>query len=271
MIITQTRQRRTFVGSLNPGADLVDALANICVDNSILCALFSGIGYMKDPEIRSYDIDTRGFKPPVLHRGTFHCVSLHGNASLQDKRTVLRTHVIGTLTTGSNQPPQLLSGELAGAEVVAFEFTLSSIDDIRLYRAPDDRTGLDPWLHMSLGSGPVGADIEPDTIPVVGTGPAAEPPKPKVVAEPKRSAPSPAQEDDDDSDASPQLEVKAGDLLEHPTLGRCEVLDNDGDERVTIRLGSGRRVELHTGLLDLQDAGEVDGKRLIKVSIRRRR
>jgi len=256
MIITQTRQRRTFVGSLNTGDDILEAITQICVENSIFCAFFNGIGYLSEAKLDRYDVKRKRFEPILDTTGTLHVVSLQGNVSLEDNKTVVRAHVTGTLSSG-NDDFKMLSAELRGGEVISFEFHLDAIDDIRLYRADDGRTGLHPWLHMELGrQGQFTAREQP--VLVAERSPRRPPTKPEVVEEPP-----------EDELTAPDVNI--GDFLEHPTLGRSEVID-DGDERVTIRLESGREVELHLGLLTLELAGTTDsGARLIKVGIRRRR
>ena len=68
------------------------------------------------------------------------------------------------------------------------------------------------------------------------------------------------------------IEINEGDWLDHPTLGTCRVLTTDEDEHVSIELESGRRVELHLGLIQLTPAGTHDkGGRRFAVSIARRR
>ncbi|MGM0577575.1 MAG: PPC domain-containing DNA-binding protein [Myxococcota bacterium] len=261
MIITQTRKSRSFVGSLNPGADVIESLTQICVDNAIFCAQFSGVGYIRDPRLQSYDHAQKGYEPPVAHQGTFHVVALHGNVSLRDRRTVIHAHVVGTLRRGDD-PPRLLGGELVGGEVISLEFSLTTIDDIRLYRDEDDRTGLDPWLHMDLGSGPPPAEDESAELPVLPSAPGADNrPEARTSGSGSTSAAEAPKPDD----------VRPGDWLEHPTLGTCRVITADEDDPVTIELQSGRRVELHLGLLDLESRGDKDGGRLYKVRIRRRR
>jgi predicted DNA-binding protein with PD1-like motif len=250
MIITQTRQRRSFLGSLNIGEDLVESLTSICVDNAIFCATFSGVGYIADPVFRVYRHARKDFDR-LTYSGTLHVVALHGNVSLKDTDTAIRAHAMGELHRDGGQP-QLVSGELIGGRVVAFEFTLVTVDDIRMYRAEDDRSGLDPWLHMEVGPAPVspGLLVEPVTAPPA----------------PAATAPDPAPE----SEADP-VEVGVGDLIEHPTLGRCEVVEADDDERVTLRLESGRSVELHLDLLHLVKVAQEGARQVIEVRIRRRR
>jgi predicted DNA-binding protein with PD1-like motif len=258
MIITQTRESRHFVGSMNPGTDMVESLTQICVDNSILCGHFSGVGYLRNPKLQTYNVNKKGFEDAVELDGTFHVVSMHGNVSLQGKKTVFRCHVVGMLRAGDEEP-QLQGGELVGGEVVAIEFSLSTIDDIRLYRVEDDRTGLDPWLHMDLSSGDgEGKRIE---LPIIETAPGSAPPEDKVVEEAPPEEPPPP--------ANP--EVLVDDWLDHPTLGTAKVLAIESDEKVTIELESGRKVQLHIGLLQLAQNGTKNGGRLFKVSIRRRR
>ena len=247
MIITQTRERRSFIGSMNSGLDVIDSLKSICVDNNILCANVSGIGYLKDAKLRTYNPSRRGFEPTVSHAGVFHVVALHGNVSLQDKQTVISCHVVGTVNE-SEGSPTLISGELVAGEIVSFEFSLNTCDDIRLFRAEDPKTGLEPWLHMDLGRGPIADDDN-------------------ALIETDRPTPGDAA-----AISQENFELTPGDFLDHPTLGTCEVTDTDDDDRLSIRLESGRTVEIHRALLQLEPAGTTPaGDRLIKVRIKRRR
>jgi predicted DNA-binding protein with PD1-like motif len=259
MIVTQTRKRRSYIGSLNAGADLVDSLSSICVDNAIVCATFHGTGYVANPALRTYSFRDQRLEPPIVHEGHFHLVALHGNVSLHERATVIKAHAIGTLHAPKTEP-RVLSGELVAGSVVLFEFTLSSVDDLRLYRAHDDRTGLEPWLHMDLGTGPPPSEREVEEIPVIQSSPGSARPSPPATL--------PTEELGSDT----PIEVAPGDWLQHPTLGQCEVVENDQDHRVTIRLESGRVVELHVGLLQLQPAGKArNGGRIFKVAIKRKK
>lgn len=148
------------------------------------------------------------------------------------------------------------SGELVAGEVVLIEFELNTLDDIRLYRAEDARSGLEPWLHVEFGSGPP-PRREDNTVQLAATA---------VVADGE-----PAARERPKSLEHHELDIREGDLLLHPTLGRCQVIANDGDERMTIRLESGRTVELHLGLLELTPTAPEGRKRMFKVAIKRRR
>lgn len=256
MIITQTRQSRTFVGSLNTGDDLVEAITNICVENSIFCAFFSGVGYITNPSLERYDAERSNYEPIPDTTGTLHVSALNGNVSLENNQTVVRAHATGTLSSGA-EDLRLVSGVVTSGSVIDFEFILNAVDDIRLYRAEDNRTGLNPWLHMELGA--------------QGEFTAKEKPVLEAVRSTRRVSTVPTQSEEDEYDDMPTVDVAIGDFLEHPTLGRSEVIE-DGDERVTIRLESGREVELHLSLLTLELVDTTkSGAKHIRVGIKRRR
>ena len=256
MIITHTREVRSFIGNLTSGSEVTKSLLGICVDNSIFCALIHGTGYLHNPILRMYSGLKGTYSEPIQYDGTFHLVSTQGNISLDGTTTVLCMHVSGVL-----EDPQgnrnLLSGELVEAGVLSFEFGLSVVDSVRLYRGTDSETGLSPWRHLELGEGP---PKEPELpIPTYDT---------RTSSAPKVEKDS----DDSDSNQGNEIEINEGDWLEHPTLGSCKVVDFDGEGRVTIRLSSNRHVELHLGLLDIRPTtAAADGCRSFQVSIKRRK
>jgi len=252
MILTQTHKGRTFVGSLNIGTDVVEAIRSLCVDNTILCGFFHGAGYLKDAKLRSYDAGARAWRDPVAHPGTLHAVSLSGSISLIERQTSIRCHVMGTVLMPGQTGLTVAAGEVVSAEVVNVEFALDAIDDIRFFRTRDERSGLDGWLHVEFAQG--GAPIRP-------------PEKAMEIGDSKTDTPRPTTRIVDDA-----LDIHEGDFLNHPTLGRCVVAGPEVDERLTIRLESGRLVELHTGLIDIAPARPgPGGERVFNVSIKRRR
>jgi predicted DNA-binding protein with PD1-like motif len=255
MIVTQSHKRRSFVGCLNAGTDLLEALRGVCVDNTILCGFFKATGYLKDAKLRTFDATTRSYGEAQSYPGTLHGVSMTGNISLVDRQTAIRCHIAGSLLSPGTSSPVAIAGELVAGQIVAFEFVLETIDDIRLYRERDERTGLDGWLHLEFAQAgnPIVRQAPPEAQLAIT-------PQPPVVNKP--AAPT----------ESPVHDVREGDFLNHPTLGRCVVVSADQDDRLTIRLESGRNVELHTGLVDIAPPRTAaDGTRTFAVSIRRRR
>ncbi|TNF25294.1 MAG: DUF296 domain-containing protein [Deltaproteobacteria bacterium] len=254
MIITQTHKRRTFVGSMNVGTDLIQALKTICVDNTIFCADFTATGYLEDVTLVRFDGRKNRYGEPVQHPGTFHAVGLNGNISLADRQTVVRCHAIGTISPETGEHA-LVSGELTAGKVVAVEFNLTTHDDIRLYRERDDRTGLEAWLRVEFGDGP---PIVRDDAPL------------EVLATAVTPEPPPAILPKDEPHVPHDLDISEGDYLNHPALGLGEVVATDAEERVSIRLESGRVVELHLGLLEVVQVTTEGRRRTFKVTIKRR-
>jgi len=255
MIITQTHKRRTFVGSMNVGTDLVAALKTICVDNSIFCAGFTATGYLEDVTLVRFDGRTSRYGEPTQYSGTFHAVGLHGNISLAERQTVVRCHAVGTISPSEGEL-HLVSGELTAGKVVAVEFSLTTHDDIRLYRERDERTGLDAWLRVEFGDGPPIARDD-DSLEVLASAATPQP-----TAKPARAA--------EESSVPHDVDIAEGDYLNHPALGLGEVVGTDAEERVSIRLESGRVVELHLGLLEVTQVTTEGKHRVFKVTIKRR-
>jgi predicted DNA-binding protein with PD1-like motif len=301
MILTQTHKRRSFVGSLNAGSDLIETFRRLCVDNAILCGFFSGTGYLRDVRLRTFDAKTRAFSEPRLYPGTFHAVTLTGNISLAGRETSIRCHVSG-LSRGpapeAGEPaekagatPMPAGGEIVSAEVVGLEFMLESVDDLKLYRDLDERSGLDGWLRLEFASGggnPIVRQTprdpgEPAPTPkaareATAPAPAATPASSAVSSKARKKTDAPAARatpsvDDDIPTTEETLQdIRVGDLLNHPTLGQCIVVSTDLEDRLQIKLESGRVVELHTGLIDIAPFRPgPGGERTFAVSIRRRR
>jgi len=254
MIVTQSHKRRSFVGCLNAGTDLVEAIRSLCVDNTIFCGFLQATGYLKGPKLRWFDAELRNYRESQPFSGTLQVATLSCNISLVDRETSIVCHVTGSLITHGAAPIPI-SGELVSGQIVAIEFVLETIDDIRLYRARDERTGLDGWLHLEFAQ---------SGNPIVRQAP----PEAQLIVTPLATSATKTSR----AVAEVVHDVREGDFLNHPTLGRCVVITADLDDRLTIRLESGRSVELHTGLIDIAPPHTAaNGERTFAVSIRRRR
>ena len=84
------------------------------------------------------------------------------------------------------------------------------------------------------------------------------------------SSSSKNEEDSDDEDE--ELNLKSGDLLHHPTLGKCKVAKVEDEEWVFIKVGTTgkiRKLALH--LFDLKPEGEENGQAVYRLKKRRER
>jgi hypothetical protein len=82
-------------------------------------------------------------------------------------------------------------------------------------------------------------------------------------APPPLATPPPRHDDEEHDDA-----LQPGDVLVHPTFGRCEVQRIEGSyEFAHIRLRNGRLVRLSLDVIKVSPAGQEDGKRVFRARV----
>ncbi len=240
MIFTETREGRRFVGELDPGMPVVASFHSLASEYRIGSGWFQATGYLHDPLIRAV-LSDGGFGEPEAHPGRFLCVVLEGLVSerLGDTDITVRVllHRDDGLVVGG-----LLEEGISGS----LELRCRTWDDITLRRFHDPESDLDRWLDVSVNV----SEIVPE---VVKSGRVAMEAMPSRLLEPNEM---------------PQLRI--GDFLEHPRLGECEVTKVVDDDRVAIRMESGKIAQLHLGLLTLTRARRRKGRNVYSVQIRRR-
>ena len=137
---------------------------------------------------------------------------------------------------------ELAGGRLAAARVVGCEFVVDTFDDLPAQKAPTfEAPARTSWS---------------DVVAASGRKPEPEPVRPAsnfhAVAD---QVPQPATE----------IQVRPGDVIDHPKFGRCAVERVDGDyEFVTARLRNQRLIRLSLDVLTLIPAGVEDGKNVFR-------
>jgi hypothetical protein len=58
---------------------------------------------------------------------------------------------------------------------------------------------------------------------------------------------------------------KPGDVLIHPQFGRCKAMSPAENDRVKIRMATGRFIDLHLGYVRLVRQADEDGQRVFRV------
>jgi len=240
MIFTETREGRRFVGEVPPGQPLCATLHSLAVNYRIASGWAEGSGYLRDAQVL-----------PVLADGGFGAaVAVPGVALVGAMRVVIseKANAVDIIVRVmlSTAEGRTVSGVLVEGNSASVELLLQTFDDITLRRFDDHRAGLARWLDVGVRM--VSADPE-----TVRSG--------RVAME---AMPSRLLEDEE----MPQL--KAGDSLEHPRLGTCVVTQVIDQDRVAIRMHSGKIAQLHLGLLTLTRAGQRQGRPVYDVQVRRR-
>ena len=125
-------------------------------------------------------------------------------------------------------------------------FCIQTVENVVLHRLKDKSSGLGLWLQM------------------LPAGIAATPP-PMVEDEEVEDL---EEEEDFNED---ELQIEDGDWLSHPRLGMCHVMSFDGEDRIKVRLQSGRIAELMMSMFRLTLEGVKDEGKVFKVEVRKRR
>jgi len=247
MIFAQIQPGRSFIGCLDLQCELVASIGALCKDKSIDCAFVSGYGYLEDPVFVRYSRGEKGYTAPAKDEGVFVCQVLGSVSVGEDERQNLTLFLNGAVSERGRS--RTVSGQVVEARVRQFEFHLSTVDNVVLKRMKEKATGMQLWLQM-LPAGLEGGGVDAPQLSAIQAGALAA-------------------ERDDLLDDEPNL--KEGDWLNHPRLGMCRVLLYDGEERIKVRLASGRVAELMNSLFHLTFEGVRDGGRVYAVEVRKRK
>jgi predicted DNA-binding protein with PD1-like motif len=286
VIIAESRRGRRIVGRLDRGVELFPTLEAICRERGVRTAELRALGSLETVEVAEYDQAAKVWKPGrKFAAGGFEILNLTGNVSERDGQVALHAHA--TLMRDRDNGVEMIGGHVIAARVFALEFVLECFDDVILRRGADPATGLTLWREAievpAQGSTPspavavavaaIDEDAEEDTPP-----PRFEPPPPRVNSHvqsagwsevaaasatkgPPATGSTPADDGADDS-------LEPGDVLVHPTFGRCEVQRIEGAyEFAHVRLRNGRLVRLSLDVLKLSGPSREDNKRVFRARV----
>jgi predicted DNA-binding protein with PD1-like motif len=240
MIFTETRDGRRFVGEFDPGMPVTGGLHSVIANYRIGSGVFEASGYVRDPIVRSVR-SNQGFGEPEAFPGRFLVVSFVAVVSERMGEPDLTTRVMLHREDGL-----IVAGILEEAISESLELRCEAWDDITLRRFHDPDSDLHRWLDVSV-------NVSESVGEVVKSGRAAMEAMPSRLLEPNEM---------------PKLRV--GDFLEHPRLGQCEVTQVVDDDRIGIKMSTGKVAQLHLGLLTLSKSERRKGRNHYSVEIRRR-
>lgn len=247
MILAQSKSGRRFVGRLDGGVDFHEAVKKICEQHEIKCAEIRAIGAFSSVSLQDYDQERKSFRSLQRYKEPYAVLSLHGNVS-SNREEELSVVAHASLSWEDRGRVHVIGGRVVEARIFFLEFVLEAFDDILLWRVPDSVTGLQLWGLLDRRD----FHVESDEVAAIVEEPVVE-----------ADAPEPGEKD--------EIELKIGDYLEHPRLGRCEIVQIDGDERVHIRLDNGRIVVLSLVVCTLEPTGKKGNRQIYTVQIKRRR
>lgn len=283
MAPVESRRGRRLVGRLASGSEVTASVLALCRARTVHAAELRAFGSFAWVELHEYDplhgtwTEPRRFGTP----GTL--LQLQGIVSQHDGE--LHLAATCTLAYSGDNGISVVGGYLVRAEVHGLEYVLESFDD-----APE------PGASESLAAMPVAAPTVPAAVaappradpsaPVPSPAHREPPPRPVtppavpsftaalppvspptsasgwgavIAASAKRQTESEEAAEEEDPTDEP---LRAGDVIDHPTFGRCAVERIEGaHEFAQVRLRNGRLVRLSLDVLQVVRDGQDGGQR----------
>ena len=143
MQFEESRSIRSFVGKIDVGDDVIEALNLLCEANDIGAAEVRVVGTLADVEVVRFDQATKTYVTVVDDAGPFEVVQFSGNMARLGDQPVLRADALLAVHGPAGQ--QLVFGQLRRARAVDCEFVVQSFADIALTRKLDPATGRVPF------------------------------------------------------------------------------------------------------------------------------
>jgi predicted DNA-binding protein with PD1-like motif len=134
------RTKRTIIGQLPYGSDLLDGLTELVQAKKIRLGRLQAIGATTNAVFAYYDQQTKTYNP-IECKGGMEILSLSGNVSMRDGKPFVHAHI-----TLSDAEGRVFGGHLMkGTTLFACEVTIDEFEGEHLERGKDDRTGLYLW------------------------------------------------------------------------------------------------------------------------------
>lgn len=247
MIIAQSHQTRRFTGRFDVGSDIYESLIEMCKSHNVKCGFFRGSGYLKTVKLINFDPDKKAFHSIETLMGPFLAPIINGNISQQgDELSCELFAVIGSLRKDRSYD-SLRCVHLAGGEIISFEFTLTTFDDILLVRDIDKKSGLRQWFFVEQFKD------KKEEIPTLVNSFGKE------------------KEEEDLWTENFFYKLKKGDLLDHPKFGLCKITATPDSNKIPVEITkTGKSVELHISLLKILSPQTDDGKMVYPLEIKKK-
>jgi hypothetical protein len=174
LLVAMSQRSRRFVGRLDRGQELVDAIRALCKERDVRSGEIRASGLLTAVEIAPYDRESRGYAAPRRLRAFFELLHLHGTIALREGEITVQLHA--TLSRDNQDRGggiDILGGTLLQAEVLTCEFVLEAFDDVLLSREFDPTLGVyalaraEPrtFVREELAARPTGPSVAPQAGP----------------------------------------------------------------------------------------------------------
>lgn len=269
MIYQESNRVRRIVGRLERGDDCVDELSEFCKEHDIEAGEVRAVGRLSEVEVVRFDPEANEYRPVFDGEGNFDLLNLTGNVSRLGDEVVVRLQSV--LSADGPVGPQVITGQLRSGRVLEFEFVLEVFEDLELERRLDGETGLLTLQSIRRRDVEEAPEPEPEKPAEsiggksMSWGDAAEASK-----EAKQQESEPSETRDESIYEGIDLEeplLEAGDVLDHPKLGKCTVMKVEDDKYAHIRLPKGKIRKLSLNVVDVRYKGEEEGRNVFEAQV----
>ncbi|MBN1788409.1 MAG: DNA-binding protein [Sedimentisphaerales bacterium] len=139
-VYNQVQLKKTIIGKLEHGKDLLGELQAVCKEQDILLGRVSAIGAVKKAKIGYYDQQSREYHFFEIDKN-LEISNLTGNISIRDNQPMVHAHITLCDSAGNAFGGHLVQGTI----VFACEFVIDVYDGPKLLRQYDEITGLPLW------------------------------------------------------------------------------------------------------------------------------
>jgi len=138
--IKKVRSKELFMGRLDHGADLLEEITAICLENDIRLGRVEAIGAVRKAHLAFYDQNTFEYQFFTIDK-PLEILKLTGNISLKEGNPFVHAHIALADKTGAVYGGHLASGTI----IFACEVIIESIQGASFERNFDEETHLPLW------------------------------------------------------------------------------------------------------------------------------
>jgi len=139
LLVRELKRGRSLLVRLDHGADLVNQISELAVDESIHTGAFSVLGALIQAEIAFYDQESHEYSALLVEENA-ELVSCTGNVSIREGKPFVHAHVVLADSYGKTTGGHLLHGKIFAAELHLIELLGEP-----MVREIDQTTGLYLW------------------------------------------------------------------------------------------------------------------------------
>jgi uncharacterized protein len=139
LLVRELKRGRSMLVRLDHGADLMDQISELAVDEGIQTGAFSVLGALIQAEIAFYDQESHEYSALLVEENA-ELVSCTGNVSIREGKPFVHAHVVLADSDGKTTGGHLLHGKIFAAELFLIELLGKP-----MVRENDQTTGLYLW------------------------------------------------------------------------------------------------------------------------------